>query len=461
MSGNEHVQRAADPKYKAYSLRNFKQIPQIQGLPPTHIRAIEVVGQVLPFRSNNYVVNELIDWVQAPDDPIFRLTFPQPGMLAPQHYRRIDGLTARGADRKEVNEAANNIRRQLNPHPAGQLKHNVPVMAGIKLMGIQHKYRETVLFFPSQGQTCHAFCSFCFRWPQFSGMKGFKFAAKEARTLVDYLRQHPEVTDVLFTGGDPMVMRAKNLSAYIEPLLEAKLPHLRSIRIGTKSLSYWPYRYLTDSDADQILTLFDRIQRAGLHLALMAHFNHPRELSTEAVLRAIRRIRNTGAQIRTQSPLLQHINDDGDLWADMWRQQVNLGIIPYYMFVVRDTGTQHYFGVPLVKAWRIFRDSYSQVSGLARTVRGPIMSAHPGKIQVVGVAQAGAQKVMVLRMIQGRNAGWVQRPFFAAYSAKAMWLDDLKPAFHQGSFFFERKPGAIRRSFDLREHRFTNWELLL
>ena len=62
------------------------------------------------------------------------------------------------------------------------------------------------------------------------------------------------------------------------------------------------------------------------------------ELSTEAVLRAIRRIRNTGAQILTRSPLLQHINDDSDLWADMWQQQVNLGIIPYYMFVVRDTG---------------------------------------------------------------------------------------------------------------------------
>ena len=448
MTRNEHSPRALEKvgrKYKAFSLRNYKQIPQLAGLPPTHIRAIEVVGQVLPFRTNNYLVDELIDWDQAPDDPIFRLTFPQPGMLIPRHYQRIDELLARDADRKEVKEAANDIRLQLNPHPAGQLEHNVPTMNGQKLMGIQHKYRETVLFFPSQGQTCHAFCSFCFRWPQFTGMEGLKFAAKEAGQLVAYLRRHPEVTDVLFTGGDPMVMRAKNLSAYIEPLLEAKLPHLRSIRIGTKSLSYWPYRYLTDSDADQVLVLFDRIQQAGLHLALMAHFNHPRELSTEAVLRAIQRIRNTGAQIRAQSPLLQHINDDAGLWADMWRQQVNLGIIPYYMFVARDTGAQHYFGLPLVKAWRIFRDAYSQVSGLARTVRGPIMSAHPGKVQVVGVAQAAGEKVLVLRMMQGRNTGWVQRPFFAAYNAKAMWLDELKPAFNQGRFFFEQEPGATRQ----------------
>lgn len=453
MSGNGHSQRALGPKYKAYSLRNFKQIPQLQGLPPTHMRAIEVVGQVLPFRVNNYVVEELIDWDQAPDDPIFRLTFPQPGMLAPRHYQRIDELLASGAGRSDVQEAANDIRLQLNPHPAGQLEHNVPTIDGQKLMGIQHKYRETVLFFPSQGQTCHAYCSFCFRWPQFVGMPGLKFAAKDAGQLVDYLGRHPEVTDVLFTGGDPMVMRAKNLSAYIEPLLAAKLPHLRSIRIGTKSLSYWPYRYLTDTDADQVLALFERIQQAGLHLTLMAHFNHPRESSTEAVRQAIQRIRNTGVQIRAQSPLLQHINDDADLWASMWRQQVNLGIIPYYMFVARDTGAQHYFGVPLVRAWRIFRDAYSQVSGLARTVRGPIMSAHPGKIQVVGVAQAAGQKVLVLRMMQGRNAEWVQRPFFAAYDAKAMWLDDLKPAFHQGHFFFEQEPGATRQ-YDGRRRPF-------
>jgi len=443
MLSNEKLHRVKDrsaPRYKAYSLRNFKQIPQLQNLPPAYLRAIEVVGQVLPFRSNNYVVDELIDWSHVPDDPMFRLTFPQPGMLLPQHYRRIDDLLASGAGQKQLKQAVNDIHLQLNPHPAGQLKDNVPVVNGQRLLGIQHKYRETVLFFPSQGQTCHAYCSFCFRWPQFVDMPNLKFAAQEADQLVNYLRQHPKVTDVLFTGGDPMVMRAQNLSAYIEPLLAAKLPHLRSIRIGTKSLSYWPYRYLTDRDADQVLALFERIQQAGLHLALMAHFNHPRELSTQIMRQAIRRIRSTGAQIRTQSPLLRHINDDADLWASMWRQQVNLGLIPYYMFVARDTGAQHYFGVPLVRAWQIFRDAYSQVSGLARTVRGPIMSAHPGKVQVVGVAQAAGQKVLVLRMMQGRNAEWVQRPFFAAYDAKTMWLDGLKPAFHRLRFFFEPAP---------------------
>lgn len=331
----------------------------------------------------------------------------------------------------------------LNPHPAGQVSHNIPTLDGEPLDGMQHKYRETVLFFPSQGQTCHAYCSFCFRWPQFVGMTELKFATREVERLVAYLQANPQVSDVLFTGGDPMVMSAKNLAAYIEPLLDADLPSLRHIRIGSKSLSFWPYRYLTDKDSREVLDLFCKIGAAGKHLAFMAHFNHPRELRPEPVRRAIRAIRETGAVIRTQSPLLAHINDDPALWAEMWNSQVDLGCVPYYMFVARDTGAQHYFAVPLVRAWEIFREAYQRVSGLGRNVRGPSMSANPGKVQVLGVSEVGGEKVMVLRFIQGRDPDWVHRPFFAKFDPQATWLSDLEPAFRD-SFYFE----------DSLEHRY-------
>ncbi|MCB0312126.1 MAG: 4Fe-4S cluster-binding domain-containing protein, partial [Calditrichaeota bacterium] len=133
-----------------------------------------------------------------------------------------------------------------NPHPAGQVEHNLPELNGQKLRGIQHKYRETILFFPQQGQTCHAYCSFCFRWPQFVGINEWKIAMKEKELLVAYLEQHPEVTDVIFTGGDPMIMKSRILGDYIDALLEADLPHLRNIRIGSKSLSYWPYKFIDE-----------------------------------------------------------------------------------------------------------------------------------------------------------------------------------------------------------------------
>jgi L-lysine 2,3-aminomutase len=124
---------------------------------------------------------------------------------------------------------------------------------------VQHKYRETVLCFPSQGQTCHAYCSFCFRWPQFVGMSELKFASREVDRLVDYLQANPQVSDVLFTGGDPLIMSARHLAEYIEPLLDAGLPNLRHIRIVTKALSYWPNKFLTDDDTPDLLALFRKV----------------------------------------------------------------------------------------------------------------------------------------------------------------------------------------------------------
>lgn len=366
-------------------------------------------------------------------------------MLLPHHYKLIEDLLDKGASREEIKNAANEIRHQLNPHPAGQLEHNVPKLDDQRLKGMQHKYRETVLFFPSQGQTCHAYCTFCFRWPQFVGMNEFKFAMKESELLVKYLKENPEATDVLFTGGDPLVMKTKLLSAYIDALLSGDIPNLKTIRIGTKALAYWPYRFLTDNDAKELLDLFKKVSDSGIHLAIMAHFNHPKELDTEAVKIATAELRKTGAQIRTQSPVLKHINDSPDVWAEMWRKQVDLGMIPYYMFVARDTGAQDYFAVPLVRAWEIFRGAYQKVSGVCRTVRGPSMSCTPGKVQILGVGEIGEQKVLTMRMIQGRNPDWAARPFFAEYDEKAIWLDELKPAFGQEKFFFEDELAQIFR----------------
>lgn len=423
-------------EYRAFALHNYMDLPQIANLSAEDREAIEVVGRVLPFKTNNYVTEELINWNNIPDDPIFTLNFPRREMLSRRHYTAVKNLLDNGASKEQLREVITAIRLKLNPNPAGQ-EHNVPVMGGVKLKGIQHKYRETVLFFPSQGQTCHAYCTFCFRWPQFSGMNDFKFAMKEIDLLLKYLKGHPKVTDILFTGGDPMTTSAAVLSAYIEPLLSPEYSHVRTIRIGTKSLAYWPYRFLTDPDADEIIRLFEKVRAAGKNLTIQAHFNHPVELSTEAVRQAIERIRNTGAQIRTQSPLLRHINDQPELWAEMWRKQVDLGCIPYYMFIARDTGSKAFFEIPLDKCWAIFKKAYSQVSGVCRTVRGPSMSHHPGKIQLMGVTEVKGEKVFVMRFLQGRNPNWVDIPFFAAYDPKATWFDQLKPAFGEEQFFFE------------------------
>jgi len=152
---------------------------------------------------------------------------------------------------------------------------------------------------------------------------------------------------------------------------------------------------------------------------------------------------NTGAEIRTQSPLIKHINDDPSVWAKMWKDQVSLGCIPYYFFVERNTGAKNYFEIPLERAYNIFRDAYVQVSGLSRTVRGPSMSSLPGKIAIEGITEIKGEKVFVLQLLQARNPEWCKKPFFAKYDPEVSWYTELRPAFGENKFFFQDEMNEI------------------
>ena len=422
-------------KYKPYGIRNFNEIEQLNNLKPDLVEKMRAVASVLPFRTNNYVVDNLIDWNNIPDDPIFQLTFPQPEMLPAEKLREaLEAL--RTGDKEKLNATAIKIQMEMNPQPAGQLELNIPEVNGKKLNGLQHKYKETVLFFPEQGQTCHAYCTYCFRWAQFIGIDELKMATRESENLVSYLEQHPEVTDLLITGGDPMFMKTKLIRRYIEPVLKKMPGNLQTIRIGTKALSYWPYRFTTDNDSEDLISLFEEITASGLNLSIMAHFTHIKELGTQEVEQAIRRIRNTGAVIRCQSPVLRHINDDSVMWANMWKKQVAMGLVPYYMFVARDTGPKNYFSLSLQKTYKIFSEALRKVSGLARTVRGPSMSTKAGKILVDGISEINGEEFYVLKFIQARDPEIVNRVFFAEYDPDAAWITDLKPAFDTDRRFF-------------------------
>ncbi len=424
-------------KMKFYGLKDIDKIPQLEKLTSEQKFELKVVSHVLPFRVNNYVVEDLIDWDNIPADPIYQLTFMQRGMLNDNQFNRMADALLKNQSIEERKSVANEIRLELNPHPAGQMTLNIPKLDDNPVPGVQHKYRETVLIFPSSGQTCHSYCTFCFRWAQFVGMNDLKFATEESNKFQRYLAGKKDVTDVLITGGDPMVMSAKNLAAYIEPLLEPELDHIKNIRIGTKSVSYWPYKFTTDKDAEDILRLFEKVTKAGKLLAVMGHYNHWKELSTDVSQEAVRRIRSTGAQIRSQSPLVKHVNDDSVIWARLWKDQVKHGIIPYYFFIERNTGAEEHFAIPLNKAFEIYREAYKQISGLNRTVRGPSMSALPGKVSIEGITELYGEKVFVLTLLQARNPDWVKRPFFAKYSTTATWLNELRPAFGGNKFFFQ------------------------
>lgn len=419
-------------KYVTIGVQDLYKIPQRAYFSETLMNEILTVSEIYPFRTNEYVLNELIDWNNFMYDPVFRLNFPKREMLLEKDYNRI--IWAReNLSEAEFKKVVHDIRMTLNPHPASQLEMNVPYFDGSLLSGTQHKYNNTVLFFPSPGQTCHAYCTFCFRWPQFVGESDLKIGTSETDSLVQYLNVNPQVSEVLITGGDPMIMNSRVMESFILPLLEVKT--LKNIRIGSKSLSFWPYKYLNGEDSEKVLQLFEKISQAGKHFSFMAHFNHPAELKPEAVVCAIKKIRATGAEIRTQSPLLNHINDNSLIWQDLWERQVELGCVPYYMFLSRDTGAQHYFSVPLHKALKIFRDAINKVNGLCKTVRGPIMSTKNGKIEILDFNYN--DNAYLLRFIQHRNQELTYKCFYAKSKVEdPIWLDNLEPLRKEDKIFF-------------------------
>ena len=416
-------------------------LPQLARLGDELRRDVRVVSSILPFKVNNYVTDELIDWDRVPDDPIFRLTFPHRDMLPADVFAEAASVVASGATRSAVRQRLDVLRLRLNPHPGRQLEQNVPADDGGRIPGLQHKYRETVLVFPAQSQTCHSYCGYCFRWAQFVGIEELKQSNRDFPRALRYLQHRTEVSDVLFTGGDPMVMSTARLADYVEPLLKPDFEHIRNLRFGTKALSFWPYRFTTDADADELLRLLERCVEAGRHVAVMAHFSHPHELRTDAVVKAIGRIRSTGAVIRAQAPVVRHVNDDPRTWAVMWQELVRLGVLPYYMFVERDTGARSYFELPLVRAFQIYTEAFSSVSGIERTARGPVMSASPGKVVLDGVAEWAGRPAFVLRLLQARDPAWLGRPFFAALDELAAWFDDLRPL-DGGRWPWDADPGG-------------------
>jgi hypothetical protein len=169
----------------------------------------------------------------------------------------------------------------------------------------------------------------------------------------------------------------------------------------------------------------------------MGHYSHPVEMAPDVARECVRRIRATGAEIRIQAPVVRYVNDDPEVWTGLCTTAVNLGMIPYYFFVERDTGPKGYFELPLVEAYEIFIEAFRGLSGLARTLRGPIMSTTAGKVRVLGTTDSPGVSLLTLDFLQARDPSWIGRPFFARLDRKATWFDQLTPAFEGDRPFFQ------------------------
>jgi L-lysine 2,3-aminomutase len=410
---------SGDRGFRSFTAEDLDGLTTRAGLAPGQRLGIRAAAAVLGFRTTSYVTSELIDWSAAPDDPIYRMVFPDEEMLPGTEIARIADMLRRQVPAERIAAAARRARASLPGDHAPSCSQKI-------LPGAYRTGRDTVLILPARRQPTRPYGISRFDGAPLSRRPGRVMTARGVQRLARCLISHPEVRSVQFAGDDLLTLAQQELRSYLEPLLH--LDQLESIEIDTSALAYWPHRFLTDPDADDTLRLFSQVTASGKALALMARFCHPRQLEPRPAADAVRRIQGTGAVIRTQGPLIGTVNDTPSAWAAMWRTQVRMGMVPHVMVIEPAIGTKGKFTVPLARAQAIFAAAYANVTGLARTVRGPVMPAGPGTVCLAGIAGIGTQKVFVLHFTQASDPDLIGQPLFAAFDPQAACFTDLKPA---------------------------------
>jgi KamA family protein len=276
--------------------------------------------------------------------------------------------------------------------------------------GLQHKYQQTGLLLVTD--RCASYCRYCFR-KRIVGNDSEEIAPDFAKVAA-YIRNHPEMTNVLLSGGDPFVLSTHKLHKILDHLLPC--PNLTSIRFGTKAIAFYPPRF-----ADPELPgLFQRIIDAGKAPFIVAHFDHVGEISDEAE-RNIRRLREVGVQFLNQTVLLRKVNDDPDILAATFQKCHSMGNRPYYLFQGRPVKAASHFQVPLKEGVEIVRGVNRRLSGIQKTFKY-IMSHYTGKIEILGF---GEDNRLYMRYHQNRDPQKVGAIFSRRNVEGACWLDDL------------------------------------
>ncbi|GIO11977.1 KamA family radical SAM protein [Cohnella xylanilytica] len=353
------------PKYRT-------DIGKIEQLPEAEREKLKPITNKFVFRVNDYYLN-LIDW-DDPNDPIRKLVIPNEGEL--KEYGRWD------ASDEDTN-------------------YVVP--------GCQHKYESTALLIVSE--VCGAYCRYCFR------KRLFRNDVKEATTDVEpglrYIASQPRISNVLLTGGDSLILATPKLQAILTRLRE--IEHVRIIRLGSKIPVFNPMRIYEDESLLETLKTFSTPDK---RIYVMAHINHPREITPEAV-RGFEALHNAGVIVVNQTPILRGINDDSKVLGELLDKLSWAGVTPYYFFVNRPVAGNRDFVLPLERVYRLVEEAKALTSGLGKRVRLS-MSHTSGKIEILAIEDGKAY----LKYHQSRD-GQYGKFMTLDCPPDAAWFDDL------------------------------------
>jgi KamA family protein len=355
-------------------LSTISELDNLVGLTSKERDAMETVSDTFPFRSNEYYLS-LIDWKDG-HDPLRRIVIPDTSELSGGGC--LDPSCEKDFTRKP---------------------------------GLQHKYSQTGLLLLTD--VCGGICRFCFRKRLFMGSE--RETIKDVSEGIEYIREHTEITDVLLTGGDPLTLETSKLESILRQLRE--IDHVNIIRIGSKMLAYNPHRILDDPDLCNVLSRYSIPEK---RIYLMAHFNHSRELTDESI-RAAHELQKAGVLVVSQTPILNGINSEPEIFTDLFRKLSFAGISPYYIFQCRPSIGNRIFQVPVEQSYEIIQKSWQACSGLAKRARF-VMSHATGKIEVVGKT-AGQ---VFMRYHQSADPANIGKFMVFRSNPVARWFDDYR-----------------------------------
>jgi lysine 2,3-aminomutase len=323
----------------AFNRKYITKIEQLEQLSEQEKAGLKKVTDKFAFRSNDYYLS-LIDW-DDPNDPIRKIIIPHLQEL--DEWGRLD--------------------------PSDEKTYTI-------MPGLEHKYNSTAVFLVSN--VCDGICRFCFRKRVFIDPQSDYL--RDLPAALQYVRQHHEVTNVLLTGGDPLVLTTSKLENIIRQLRE--IEHVKIIRIGTKTPAFNPYRIVDDP---ALLKMIEKYSTARKRIYVMTHFVHPREL-TDLAIKGVGLLRKAGAMLANQTPLIRGLNDDPEVMVELLKQLSFIGAVPYYIFQCRPAVGNKAYTVPIEQGYEIVEQAKSRVSGLAKRARYA-MSHSTGKIEIIGKAK--------------------------------------------------------------------------
>lgn len=447
-------------KNKYSGLKGFRKVCDIlreNGIFLNDIKERELFVEVYAFLATKHVLNT-IDWDNYEEDQIFQLIIPQPNMIDKKVVEEYSRIT----DNAERTKMVVNYRDKTNPHDGKQILNRPSFYTEDgdleAVDGGQHKYSQVFLLFDKTTQGCYAYCTYCFRHAQVRGDEDM-FIQNDVHQVHEYLRKHKEITDILITGGDAGYMPTSRLNEYLGPLMEdPELMHIRNIRIASRALTYEP-DVVVSAKYNGTLELFKKLIDHGVQVLWMGHFSTPKELLNIHTIAAIRRLKANGINVRSQSPMMNHISlfmdENGKVdidrsaqnWIDLGHILMMLGMQFHSIYCARPTGEHDYFTAPLADMNEIFSKVYRNLPSLGRPSRYITMTSSAGKTSLMGVVEVNGRKAFALKFNEARDMKWLDKVYLAEYDETENTIEKLKP-FDGGKYFYADELALIEKQLE-------------